>query len=376
MSDLLDRIKARIQSEGPMSVAEYMSICLLDPKHGYYPTRDPLGSDGDFITAPEISQMFGEVLGLWVIQCWKDMGSPGGFNLVEMGPGRGIMMSDMLRAINLAPDCMDNMSVYLIEASAALQAVQGNNLANSPAPVYWAESLEQVPAGPTVIIGNEYLDCLPIRQFIQTDRFAEISGWRERLVTLDPETNELSFAMSPEPVSELLAQSFPSEHVNAINDEVLETCPAAQQTLDSIKNKFKSSPGRALFIDYGPEVTEFGDTLQALKRHQKVGVFSDPGNTDLTARVDFAALQEFAASIELSYCPAVPQSEFLSKLGIEMRAASLAKAKPDSKAKIARQLERMTGEEQMGQLFKAICFQSDGMGVPLGFRSTGTDEAI
>ncbi len=352
-----------------MSVAEYMSLCLLDPKYGYYPTRDPLGSDGDFITAPEISQMFGEVLGLWVIQSWKDMGSPGSFNLVEMGPGRGIMMSDMLRAINLAPDCMENLTVYLIEASAALEAVQGKTLENSPAPVYWVSSLDEVPLGPTVIIGNEYLDCLPIRQFIQTDRFAQIQGWRERVVILDPDTDDLTFALSTEPVSEIVGATFPSAHIDAKNDELLEICPAAHQTLDAINDKFRMSPGRALFIDYGPEVTEFGDTLQALKRHEKVGVFSDPGNTDLTARVDFAALGEFAESLELPYMPTVPQHEFLSKLGIEMRAASLAKAKPESKAKIARQLERLTGEDHMGQLFKAICFQSNGMGIPLGFRN-------
>lgn len=352
-----------------MSVAEYMTLCLLDPKHGYYPTRDPLGSDGDFITAPEISQMFGEVLGLWVIQCWKDMGSPGGFNLVELGPGRGIMMSDMLRAINLAPDCMENLSVYLIEASAALQAVQGKSLENSPAHVFWVNSLDEVPLGPTVIIGNEYLDCLPIRQFVQTDRFAELSGWRERVVTLDPDTDELTFALSTEPISEALAASFPQAQDTAKNDELLEVCPAAQQTLDTIADKFRMSPGRALFIDYGPEITEFGDTLQALKRHEKVGVFSDPGNTDLTARVDFSALCEFAESLDLPYMPAVPQNEFLSKLGIEMRAASLAKAKPESKAKIARQLERLTGEDHMGQLFKAVCFQSNGIGIPLGFRN-------
>lgn len=351
-----------------MSAAEYMSLCLLDPKDGYYPTRDPLGSDGDFITAPEISQMFGEVLGLWIIQSWKDMGSPGGFNLVEMGPGRGIMMSDILRALQLAPDCLENLSVYLIEASAALQAVQGKTLADSPAPVYWVNSLDDVPLGPTVIIGNEYLDCLPIKQFVQTDRFAEEKGWRERLITLDPDSGELTFALAQDPVSGPVAETFPKAHLEAKNDELLETCPAAHQTLDAIREKFQVSPGRALFIDYGPETTEFGDTLQALKRHEKVGVFSDPGNTDLTARVDFAALGEFAETIDLAYMPAVPQSEFLSKIGIEMRAASLARAKPASKAKIARQLERLTGETQMGQLFKAICFQSHGLGVPLGFR--------
>ncbi len=369
MSLLRDRIIARIKSEGPMSVAEYMGLCLLDPVHGYYPTRDPLGSDGDFITAPEISQMFGELLGIWTIQTWRDIGMPGGVNLVELGPGRGIMMADMLRAARLAPDFLDNVSVYLIEASAALQAVQGKTLADSPVPVSWVDSLEDIPVGPTIIVGNEYLDCLPIRQFIQTDRFAQDKGWHERMVTYEKETGTLAFAVAAEPVSDLAAQAMPSARTEARNEDLLEVCPAAHQILDAVKARFEFSPGRALFIDYGPEVTEFGDTLQALKRHEKVGVFSDPGNTDLTARVDFAALGEFARSIDLAATTPVQQSEFLSKLGIEMRAATLAKASPDSKLKIARQLDRLTGDEQMGTLFKAMCFQSDGLDVPMGFRT-------
>ncbi len=369
MTQLKDRIIARIKSEGPMSVAEYMGLCLLDPALGYYPTRDPLGSDGDFITAPEISQMFGELLGIWAIQTWRDIGQPGGVNLVELGPGRGIMMADMLRAARLAPDFLDNVSVYLIEASAALQAVQGKTLADSPVPVSWVDSLEDLPMGPTILVANEYLDCLPIRQFIQTDRFAQDKGWHERLVTYDKDKDELAFAVATEPISDLAAQSMPSARVDARNDDLLEVCPAAHQVLDAVKKRFEFSPGRALFIDYGPGTTEFGDTLQALKRHEKVGVFSDPGNTDLTARVDFAALGEFAGSIDLTATAPVSQNEFLSKLGIEMRAATLAKASPDSKLKIARQLDRLTGEEQMGTLFKAMCFQSDGLVVPMGFRT-------
>jgi len=369
MSKLKDRIVSRIKSEGPMSVAEYMSLCLLDLKHGYYPTRDPLGSDGDFITAPEISQMFGEVLGLWAIQTWRDMGSPGAVRLIEMGPGRGIMMSDILRAIKLAPDFLENVSVHLIEASAALQNVQAKTLSASPVPVSWHDVLDDIPAGPTILIANEFLDCLPILQYIQKDRFAGARGWHERRVTLDPETKALGFGIASEPISELAAQSLPSAHSDARNDELVEICPAAHQLLDQLNERFQTSPGRALFIDYGPAETEFGDTLQALKRHKKVDVFSDPGNTDLTARVDFAALGEFATTLDLECTAPVPQAEFLSKMGIEMRAATLAKAKPDSKAKIARQLERLTGEEQMGSLFKAMCFQSTGLNMPLGFRT-------
>jgi len=359
-----------------MSVAEYMGVCLLDPKDGYYPTRDPLGSDGDFITAPEISQMFGEVLGLWAVQSWKEMGKPNQIHLAELGPGRGIMMSDMLRAARLVPDFIKALQVHLIEASPALEAVQGQTLKDSPVPISWVQSLSDVPAGPMIVVGNEYLDCLPIRQFIQKDRFAGRAGWHERLVTLEVENESetLTFAFAPEPISGLVAKMLPSGQSQAKNDDLIETCPSAHQILDQLAERFKQYPGRALFIDYGPETTEFGDTLQALKRHEKVGVFSDPGNTDLTARVDFGALNEIANSINLEAMVPVTQREFLSKLGIEMRAVALARAKPESKPKISRQLERLTGEAQMGELFKAICFQSAGLDLPFGFRKVSTTQ--
>ena len=365
MSRLKDRIIRQIETEGPISVAEYMTLCLLDPVDGYYPTRDPLGSDGDFITAPEISQMFGEVLGLWAIQSWKDLGSPDKVNLVELGPGRGIMMSDLLRAAKLDPDFLKAVQVYLIEASAALEAVQGQTLASAPTAVHWIADLAQLPDGPSIIIGNEFLDCLPIRQFIQKDHFAGKAGWQERMVMIDDA--RLSFGIAPAAISDSLQSSLPAGQVDARNDDLLEICLSAQLVLDQLKARFETQPGRALFIDYGPMETEFGDTLQALKRHEKVGVFSDPGNTDLTARVDFSALKEFADQIGLSSTATVTQAEFLSRLGIEIRAVALSRSGPEAKVKISRQLERLMGPDQMGSLFKAICFQSDGLPAPLGF---------
>ena len=365
-SPLKDRLVAKIKAEGPLTVAEYMTICLLDPVHGYYPTRDPLGSDGDFITAPEISQMFGEVIGLWCIQTWQDMGRPETVQLIELGPGRGIMMSDILRAARLDKDFLAAIQVTLIEASPALEAVQGKTLGDVPCPISWASSLERAQTGPSIIVGNEFLDCLPIRQFIQKDRFAGRGGWQERMVALVGE--ELHFGVSPAPISESLQASLPEAQEEAKNDDLLEICPANAQIIDQLKQRFETHPGRALFIDYGPETTEFGDTLQALKRHEKVGVVSDPGNTDLTARVDFGALIDIAKSVALSSTQAVTQREFLSKLGLEMRAVALSRSKPESKDKIARQLHRLTAADEMGELFKAVCLQSDGLEVPLGFR--------
>ncbi|MGB6228822.1 MAG: SAM-dependent methyltransferase, partial [Litorimonas sp.] len=171
---LTRRIRARIRESGPVSVAEYMTLCLLDPVDGYYPTRDPLGSEGDFITAPEISQMFGECLGLWVVQSWHDLGKPERFNLVEMGPGRGVMMADMLKAVALEPGCKAAATIVLIEASAALQAVQAKTLGGSGFAVGWADTLEDLDDSPCLIVGNEFLDCLPIRQFVYAqDRWSE-----------------------------------------------------------------------------------------------------------------------------------------------------------------------------------------------------------
>lgn len=378
MSKLAARIKSRIKAQGPISVAEYMTLCLLDPVDGYYPTRDPLGADGDFITAPEISQMFGEVIGLWCLQSWQDMGRPSRLHLIELGPGRGIMMSDILRTAALDADFLAALSVTLIEASAALEAVQARTLAQSGVNVTWAPALPKTLDGPALVIGNEFLDCLPIRQLIQKDPFAsqseEGSGWHERCVMLD-ENERLSFGVAPIAISPQARADLPAGIEDARTDDLLEICPAARQIVDQLSGLFSKAPGRALFIDYGPETTEFGDSLQALKRHEKVGVFSDPGNTDLTARVDFAALQAMARSAELAVTNATPQREFLSKLGIEMRAIALSKSssvsagQTDARAKIARQLHRLMDTAEMGELFKAVCLQSSGLGLPLGFRS-------
>lgn len=368
MSNPLEtKIKNRILEAGPMSVAEYMTICLLDPVHGYYPTRDPLGADGDFITAPEISQMFGEVLGLWCIQSWIDMGSPNTVHLIELGPGRGIMMSDILRAASLDPDFKAAVNVWLIEASSALEAVQGQNLGHAGVPVQWAANLDDVPEGPSLIIGNEFLDCLPIQQLICEDPFAGKDGWVERRVGLDEE-NRLCFIRIDVPAAAVLTENLPAGAADARKGDLLETCPSTAQIIDSLHRRFDAHRGRALFIDYGPNSTEFGDTLQALKRHEKVGVFSDPGNTDLTARVDFAALSELAGDAGLMASAAVPQREFLSKLGIEMRAVALIRSKPDAKPVIARQLNRLTADDEMGELFKAMCISSPGFPLPLGLR--------
>jgi len=376
MRELKDRIITHIKTSGPMSVASYMSWCLLDPKQGYYPTRDPLGfakdEKSDFITAPEISQMFGEVLGLWLINAWRDMGKPETLQLVEMGPGRGVMMSDMLRAARLDKDFFAAIHLSLIEMSSALEAKQAETLRSAGVPVSWVDSLDAVPAGPTIVIGNEYLDCLPLRQLIMKDRFKGPNGieggWHERMVDVNPDNpTELIFSVSEVPISEIDQNLLPTDIPPVKEGDLLEINPGLGQVVEALCKRFAGHSGAALFIDYGPEKTELGDTFQALEKHKKVDPLDAPGHADLTARVDFAALGEWAEKAGLASYGPCPQGQLLSRLGIEVRAVSLSKTSPKSKEKIARQLHRLTGENDMGILFKAMSIQSQDLPAPLGF---------
>ena len=356
MTGLQRRILARIRQAGPLSVAEYMTLCLLDPVDGYYPTRDPLGAGGDFVTAPEISQMFGEALGLWVVQSWQDMGAPARFNLVELGPGRGVMMADMLRVVALDAACRAACRVVLIEASAALQAVQARTLGASGADVCWTDRLEAVDDAPTLVIGNEYLDCLPIRQFVRRDGL-----WSERRV--GAEDDALRYETDGRPAPDSVTRDLP----DASDGALFELCPAVDLLCDHLGARFETAPGRAVFIDYGPAESTFGDTLQAVKAHQKVGVFSAPGDTDLTARVDFGRLGARARSEGLDVHGPISQAALLRALGVEARAVALLRANPDARPKLMRQLHRLMDEAEMGTLFKAICLSAPGLAAPIGF---------
>ncbi|MCF6220422.1 MAG: SAM-dependent methyltransferase [Robiginitomaculum sp.] len=373
MQTLKDRILSHIKTSGPMSVASYMSWCLLDPKQGYYPTRDPLGvaknGKSDFITAPEISQMFGEVLGLWLINAWRGMGKPKQVQLVEYGPGRGVMMSDMLRTARLDKDFFAAIQVNLIEMSSALEGKQAEVLANAGVPVTWVGSLEEVPAGPTIVIGNEYLDCLPVRQFIMKDRFKGKTGWHERMVDVHPDNpGKFIFSVSEVPISEIDQALLPADIPPVKNGDLLEINPGLGQIVEALRKRFVEHSGAALFIDYGPAETELGDTFQALKKHEKVYPLDEPGHADLTARVDFAALGEWADKAGLASFGPCPQGQFLSRLGIEVRAVNLSKASPENKTKIARQLHRLTDTNDMGTLFKALSIQSADLPAAIGFK--------
>jgi len=361
MSPLKTRLLKRIAAEGPMNIASFMGAALFDPTDGFYPTRDPLGADGDFITAPEISQMFGEMIGLWCVQSWRDMGRPDRIQLIELGPGRGIMMSDILRAAKVDKAFLRAVNVTLIEASPALEMVQGQTLTGAPCPVSWAGSIADAPLGPSLIIGNEFLDCLPIRQFVKKD-----GAFFERVVAIDPNDKDaLIFALSPAPDK---YEDF-NAYEDAEDGALVEICPGIPQFIDDLTERFTGYAGRALMIDYGPARSETGDSLQALKKHTKADPLAEPGDADLTARVDFEVLAREGNYGGLAVFGPLPQAEFLRALGLEARAALLTRSAPGRADVLARQTARLTADDQMGQLFKAICLQSNGLPDPPGFEA-------
>jgi NADH dehydrogenase [ubiquinone] 1 alpha subcomplex assembly factor 7 len=362
------RLKARIVSEGPIPISSYMAEALFDPMAGYYATKDPLGADKDFITAPEISQMFGEFVGLWAAECWGQLGAPSPFHLIELGPGTGRMMDDALRAGAAAPGFVEAAQVSLVEASPALKMVQGRTLARAPVQPRWAGKLEDVKGGPSLIVSNEFLDCLPIRQAVKHD-----GAWRERLVGLDPADDERFAFILGAPLSApdqaLIAPSLRDEA-----DGVLVELRAADAPLvEAVAERLKAAPGYALFIDYGSATPDAGDTLQAIAKHEKVDPLETPGGADLTAWVDFDRLARLGAASGLAVYGPLEQGAFLKGLGIETRAAALARGRdPAVQGRIQRQLARLADPEEMGELFKVIAFASEGLPPPPGLdRFTG-----
>ena len=338
---LKDRIIARIRSEGPLSLSDYMADCLMHPEWGYYATRDPLGAAGDFITAPEISQMFGEMIGLCIAQSWLDQGRPTPFVLAEAGPGRGTMMSDILRATRAVPGFADAVSMHLVETSPALRQVQAETL-SGVAPV-WHDGVQTLPDNlPLFFVANEFLDALPIRQFQRTE-----TGWRERCVGLDSE--ELAFGLGPE---------LPQPGLNArVEDtragDIVELCPQMPALAEAIGARIVKNGGMALFIDYG-DWRSLGDTLQALENHTPVDPLAAPGQADLTAHVDFEVLAKATPS---GFARLTPQGIFLERLGITARAQALARGKGDAEVdRIAAAHRRLTHPEEMGNLFKVMGF--------------------
>ncbi|MBI1207645.1 MAG: class I SAM-dependent methyltransferase [Azospirillum sp.] len=336
-----------------------MAEALLHPRHGYYTTGDPFGAAGDFVTAPEISQMFGELVGLWCADTWDRLGRPDPVHLVELGPGRGTLMQDALRAVRVAPAFRAALRLHLVEASPALRARQAEVLAGA-APT-WHDGLDRLPDGPLLIVANEFFDALPIRQFVRTPK-----GWNERLVDADPAGDGLRFVVASRPgPSSILV---PAGLAPAPPGSIAELCPAGLSVAAALAERLGRWGGAVLVIDYGYAGPGIGDTLQAVSRHAFADVLDRPGAADLTAHVDFAALASAAGAAEVAVHGPIGQGAFLCALGIEARAAQLRRTATAAQAEaIDAACARLIGDAEMGTLFKVMAFASHGLGLPAGF---------
>ncbi|WP_417686468.1 class I SAM-dependent methyltransferase [Roseibium sp.] len=347
---LKERLRQRIEAQGPITVADYMASCLGDPEHGYYTTRDPFGVKGDFTTAPEVSQMFGELIGAFLLQAYERMGSPQRFNLVELGPGRGTLMADILRMAKLRPAFIDAAKLTLVEMSPTLRKSQQKTLARSPLAPAFADRFQDIPEGPLLLVANEFFDALPIHQFVRTG-----NGWRERMVGLN-EANELTFGIGN---AQLPDQDLPASVRGAPDGAIMETQPASNANAEEIGARLKADGGTALFIDYGYLKTATGDTLQALYKHTYDDVLAHPGEADLTAHVNFEALAAAAKRGGAIAFPPLEQGEFLLRLGLLERAGTLGSGKSHlDQEKIRDDVERLAAPNQMGQLFKVLAVSS------------------
>jgi NADH dehydrogenase [ubiquinone] 1 alpha subcomplex assembly factor 7 len=359
---LKSRIAALIEAQGPMSVAQFMTIALLDPQDGYYATRNPIGAD--FTTAPEVSQMFGEMVGLWLVQAWADQGCPKNPRLVELGPGRGTLMADILRAAAVAPEFLADLDVVMVEASPVLAAIQAEKLRGSGADISWqAQFDDSLSNRPLFLVANEFFDALPVRQYVKTER-----GWCERMVTLATEAarrGDLTFALAPIPAPK---PAVPQDREVAPEGGVYEVSPAGIALAEEIARIVAAKGGAALVIDYGyDKLTGFGETLQAVGGHAFADVLEEPGEDDLSAHVDFAALAAAGRRGGAAVAGPVTQGVFLGTIGITERAEQLVRSHPADAESLIQATERLIGAQQMGTLFKAIAFVPPVLSEVAGF---------
>ncbi|MEX2519883.1 MAG: SAM-dependent methyltransferase [Paracoccaceae bacterium] len=348
-------IRRQIAASGPISLHDYMALCLGHPEHGYYPTRDPLGAAGDFTTAPEISQMFGEMIGLALAQAWIDQGRPSPFRLVELGPGRGRLVADAWRAAGAVPGFHGAADLWLVEISGPLRAAQARL---APQARHVAR-LAEIPPGPLFLIANEFFDALPVRQYLMT-----ASGWAERMVGLEDGRLASGLHAAPLPLGRA-----PLGAVREVN-------PAGNAIAAEIGARLARDGGAALIVDYGYGETppSGADTVQAVRRHAFADPLEAPGEADLTAHVDFEALAAAGAGAGARASALIGQGEWLARLGIGARAEALARARPDQAETVAAALQRLTGPAGMGTLFKALALFAPGAPKPPGFSPGGKTE--
>jgi NADH dehydrogenase [ubiquinone] 1 alpha subcomplex assembly factor 7 len=364
---LSGHLRRLIALKGPLSLADYMSEAMWHPTLGYYATRRVLGAEGDYVTAPEISQMFGELIGLWCGVAWQSIGSPKPVRLVELGPGRGLMMADALRAARHVPGFLDAARIHLLEASEPLRVLQRERLAG--AEISWHENFASLPDGPIVLVANEFLDALPIAALERTE-----AGWRERLVDTDEPNGRFRFMLGTVPSS--AEALLPPSLASAPLGSVVEVSPAAIGFVAAIAERVVTQGGIALLIDYGPAVSTAGATLQALRHHRRHDPLDAPGSADLTAHVDFATLARAARETGAAVYGPVEQGTFLARLGIRERAERLQAMAGGEKARAVRlALGRLIDPSEMGTLFKAMAIAAPALGVPAGFEETGSAES-
>lgn len=351
-------LRERIARDGPLGVDAFMALCLGHPEHGYYMSGDRIGARGDFVTAPEISQMFGEMIGLWCAVEWQRMGAPREVRLVELGPGHGTLMRDALRATANVPGFHDALTLHLVEISPVMRARQAAALA-AAAP-RWHDTADGVPDGPLLVIANEFFDALPVRQFVRA-----ANGWVERKVGLDA-AGALVFLADP--AAPAPAGLIPPALDTATPGSVVEIAEAARAVMDTLARRLARDGGAAIVTDYGYVGPAAGDTLQAVRGHAHADALAEPGLADLTTQVDFAALAATAHAAGARCFGPVTQGGFLRALGIDARAAMLKlRATPAQAGAIDAALVRLTAPNQMGRLFKTLAVVSGGQEPPAGF---------
>jgi NADH dehydrogenase [ubiquinone] 1 alpha subcomplex assembly factor 7 len=361
-----DDLKAVLGRRGAMSVADYMAWCLTGRDNAYYRQGEPIGRAGDFVTAPEVSQIFGELIGLWMGAVWLSMDQPRPFILAELGPGRGTLMSDAMRALRVVPGFTEAARLHLVERLATLRERQAAAL-----PAYaaqWHDRLEDVPDGPLILVANEFFDALPVEQFVRTE-----DGWRERVVRLGAD-GEPEFAAGERACHDI---QRPPEHSSLSPPQpgtILESRPASLPLMQALGRRAQSRPVAALIIDYGYERDAHGDTLQAVRGHDYDHPLANPGAADLSAHVNFAELARMARDADLSAWGPLPQGEFLLALGLEARLQKLlASAPPEQRAGLVSGARRLTDPYQMGALFKAMALTGPDMPAPPPFAQTRRD---
>jgi NADH dehydrogenase [ubiquinone] 1 alpha subcomplex assembly factor 7 len=362
----LNNIRYEIGTKGFITISEFMEIVVSDEKVGYYSTIQPFGADGDFITSPEISQLFGEMLGIWVATIWEKLGKPSNIALVELGPGRGVLMADILRATKHIPKFHASINVHMVEKSRALKEIQSQQLYEYDNIKFkWYDSILELPKKPSILIANEFFDALPINQYIKYK-----NDWHEQVITIMPENGELCFSTIP--VARVMQDFLDNEHPNAQNRSVVEIGKKSIDYIKHITSIIQKYKGAAIIVDYGYDYNNgerkiYNSTLQAIKNHRYHPVLLDVGKADISAHVDFNSLKQAVMVRGCQAYGAITQGNLLSNLGIKYRAEQLIKNNKDSEHIVIKGMKRLIDEDTMGNLFKAIAITHPSVGVPICF---------